>query len=261
MSLRGRRILVTRAEEDAASLKSALVALGAEVIAMPTIQRLPASNPEVLADAARRLPQQDMLAIGSLSALRPLVPHLTSPVETLVGCVGAKTAAGLDDDPDFAGLFVGPRVVPSVYRAEALVDALVARHGGTLSGRRILVPRAPQGRTTLVEGLRAAGAAVEPIITYEIKPAPAPSAAQWAEVQSVDAVLFLSGETLANFVRFFDESQARAILDRTTVAVIGPVAAGKAETLGIRVDVVPAVATQEALVDALQAHLVSLRQT
>ena len=254
MSLAGRRVLITRAEEDQAGLRTALEDLGAQVVSLPTLVRAPTDDPAHLDDVAARLDGFDVVAVGSLAALRPLAERMTVAYRSTVGCVGRRTAEGLDADPMLASLFVGPRVVPAVFRAEALADALVA-HLGDLRGRRILVPRAPEGRPTLVDRLRDAGADVEAVTTYRIQPAPAPSSAHWATAQSVDAALFLSGETLANLLRIVPEAQARAMLARVTVGVIGPVAAERARQLGIRVDVVPDTATQEALVEAMMKRL------
>ena len=127
-----------------------------------------------------------------MSALRPLVDHIAAPCSAVLGCVGQKTADGIDAEPALRRLFVGPRVVPEVFRAEALADALLEHFNG-LKGRRVFVPRASEGRPTLVERLQAAGAIVDEVITYRIRPAQAPDAATWAAAQTVDAALFLSG--------------------------------------------------------------------
>ncbi len=254
MNLAGRRVLITRAEEDQGGLRAALEQLGAQVVSLPTLVRGPTDDPAQLDDVAGRLDGFDAVALGSLSALRPLAERMIAPYRSAVGCVGRRTEDGLNADPVLSSLFVGPRVVPAVFRAEALAEALVAHLGG-LRGRRIIVPRAPEGRMTLIERLRDAGADVEAVTTYRIQPAPTPAPSLWAAAQTVDAALFLSGETLANLLRIVPEVQAREMLARVTVGVIGPVAAERARQLGIRVDVVPATATQEALVEALAVRL------
>ncbi|MEM7678547.1 MAG: uroporphyrinogen-III synthase, partial [Myxococcota bacterium] len=185
---------------------------------------------------------------------------MTAPTRVLIACVGAKTAETIETEPALSERFAGPRIVPPVYRAESLVDTLVEHFGG-LKGKRICVPRAPEGRDVLSERLRAAGAKVDEVVTYRILPAESPSASVWGMAQTVDAALFLSGQTLANLLEIVPEQEARRFLTRAVVGVIGPVAAARARELGIRVDVVPSVATQEALVDAVASALASRAAT
>ena len=255
MSLFGKRVLITRAAADAADLQRRVAEQGATSVALPTLVRAPPDNLDALAAAAAILHRADGVAIGSLSALRPLAQFVEAPCRCVVGCVGEKTADGLDADGDLAAKFRGPRVVPPVFRAESLVEALRSHFGGRLDGRVFVVPRAAEGRPALVDGLTAAGAVVHDVVAYHIRPAPPPAPKAWTQAQRVDVALFLSGETLANLLRIVPEDEARRLLARVVVGVIGPVAKARADALGIRVDVVPAEATQDALIEAVVRHL------
>lgn len=253
MSLHGRRVLVTRAAEDAADLCCAIEARGGVAVCLPTIRREVPDDDSALKAAVEALPQLDGLAIGAVTAVRPLAAYAAEPVHGVVGCVGARTAHRIATDPVLSKWLRGPRVVPAVFRAEALVDALKTHFGGSLAGFRFCVPRAPEGRPALVDSLRAEGATVDDVITYRIRPASPPSADLWQRAQDVDIALFMSGQTLENLIAI--TPNGRAMLDRVVVGVIGPVAEQRAQALGVRVDVMPAVASQSALLDAVEAHL------
>jgi uroporphyrinogen III methyltransferase/synthase len=114
-----------------------------------------------------------------------------------------------------------------------------------------LFPRAPEGREVIVEALSALGARVDAVAVYRIRAAEPADAAKIAELEHADVFTFLSGETLRAFLEVVPEEKARALLAKSKVAVIGPVARARAEALGIRVDFMPETATIEALVEAL----------
>ncbi|MEL7370375.1 MAG: uroporphyrinogen-III synthase [Myxococcota bacterium] len=256
MSWRGRSALITRTASDASNLVDLLKQRGARVVVMPTIVRGPPDDKAQVAKIAATIDTYDAIAVGSAAALRPVAAAMHAPTRVLMACVGAKTAKTLEVDAQLAPQFLGPRLVPPTYRAESLVEALVG-HFGTLVGKRFCVPRAPEGRDVLGAGLRDAGADVDEVVTYRILPAAPPARQVWQQAQSVDAALFLSGQTLANLLVIVPEAEARAFLARTKVGVIGPIAASRADALGIRVDAVAPTATQEALVDAVETVLAS----
>ena len=90
---------------------------------------------------------------------------------------------------------------------------------------------------------------MEAISAYRIVPAPQASEEKIALLQDADVFTFMSGETLACF--FDVVPGGRALLDRKKVAVIGPIAKERAEALNVRVDLMPAEPTAEALVAVL----------
>ncbi len=244
--LAGRRVVVTRAPEDAGALVAALDARGAESVVFPTIARLPPPDPDAVKRAWSGRGGFDRVLCGSAAALEAFA-ELERPDEPIpVACVGDATAREVE--ARFGGRFVVAEVAET-RRAEGLLFAL-EQSFGDLEGRKFLFPRAPEGRLVLVEALEARGAAVEAVLTYRIGCAPPAPPALVASLEGADAFTFLSGQTLACFLDAAGPS-ARLLLERAVVAVIGPVAAERAATLGVRVDVVPAVASADALAEAL----------
>jgi uroporphyrinogen III methyltransferase/synthase len=124
---------------------------------------------------------------------------------------------------------------PEEYKAEALIGALA---GETLTGKKVLIPRAKVAREVLPEKLRELGAKVVVPPAYESVPASEGKEAleQRLLAGEIDCVTFTASSTVENFVRAFGGEEARQLLSRTRVACIGPITAETARGHGLRVD-------------------------
>src|SRR2546421_3797273 len=149
--LRGRRIVVTRAREQAGELVRALEELGAEVVLAPTIRIEPLADLEPLRRALSRLADYRWTVFTSqntvhvvLGCLSPWGLSAHSFAQTCVAAIGPATADALGA----AGVRV--ELVPAGYIAESLVDALATRD--SLGGARVLIPRAATARDALPAG-------------------------------------------------------------------------------------------------------------
>lgn len=251
--LHGRRIVVTRARDQAAELVRTLEALGAVVQAEPVIRIEPLNDVEPLRLALSRLAEYRWLVFTSQNAVQvvcdklPAWGHTPRHFEqTRVAAIGPATARALAE----RGVRVA--LLPEGYIAESLVDALAAQ--GNLRGAKILVPRAETARDALPEGLRALGAQVDVIPVYRTLPALADGTALARDILAgrVDAVTFTSSSTVHHFAQAVGPDAARS--GRFAAAVIGPVTAGTAREYGMRVDIEAADFTADGLVAALVRH-------
>lgn len=157
--------VLTRDPVDAQAYASALAPLGLDVVAMPVTRTEPPADRDAL---ARALDQGDYAAIvvaspravhelaravGSLAGIRTTLPELPD-----VWAVGPATKRALD----IARL---PAQLPAGVRdGVELARHLVASR--SLAGKRVLVPRAEEGRSDIREILRAAGAEVVDVVAY-----------------------------------------------------------------------------------------------
>src|SRR5213593_1346185 len=164
-TLRGRRIVVTRAKDQAADLVRALEALGAEVSAVPVIRIEPLEDVEPLRRAMDRLATYRWIVFTSRNAVEIVCDRLVewgldpaSLGRAAVAAIGPATAAAL------AQRGVAPVLVPSEHVAEAALQAILDR--GDVRGTRVLLPTALDARDVLPEGLRQAGALVDVIPVY-----------------------------------------------------------------------------------------------
>src|SRR6266704_568192 len=170
-SLKGRRIVVTRAREQAGDLVRALETLGAEPIIAPVIRIQPLENLGALRAALTGLSAYRWVVFTSQNAVQVvfdrlvawgLTPRVFS--STAVAAIGTATADALT----VRG--VVPAVIPAEFVAESLAEALIQRSGGALTGARVLIPSAEDAREALAAGLRRHGATVENIAVYRTVP-------------------------------------------------------------------------------------------
>jgi uroporphyrinogen-III synthase len=224
-----RRIVVTRTREQGSTLASALRALGAEVIEVPTIRIEPPASYAPLDAALARLAEFDVLLVTSANTARVLAerrppPWGTQPYTVVIGPATAEALAA-------AGLRVDRQPEPSV--AESVLQAL----GPTARGKRMLLVRAEQARDVLPDGLRAAGATVTVVNAYQtvVDEAAGPVLRELFTVGApkVDAVTFTSSSTVRNFFLLLGDDSARSALGRSAACSIGPVTSATLRQCGV----------------------------
>src|SRR5438094_5274034 len=129
-SLQGRRIVVTRAREQAGDLVRALQEHGAEAVIAPVIRIQPLDNLGALRAALAGLSAYRWVVFTSQNAVRIVFDRLVAwglgPRvfrTTAVAAIGTATAEALAREG------VPPALVPDEFVGEALAQALTARAG------------------------------------------------------------------------------------------------------------------------------------
>ncbi|MFZ4583660.1 MAG: uroporphyrinogen-III C-methyltransferase [Acidimicrobiia bacterium] len=240
----GRRIVVTRAREQASELRTKLEALGAQVLELPTIAIEPI---EFELPQLRDFPWIVFTSANGVDAFfeRGLYARGLDARElgsTRVGAIGTGTEAAL------SRYGVRANLVPPRFVAESLVEAFPEGAG------RVLIARAQVARDVLPDGLAAKGWNVEVLDVYRtVVAAPDPGAVDQVRAGDVDAVTFTSSSTVQNFHAVVGALPA----DGPTVASIGPITSDTARSLGYRVDVEADPHTIDGLVQAVLDRLAS----
>ncbi len=258
--LAGRRILITRAREQAGTLRTLLEADGAEVLEFPTIRVEPPDEFGPLDHAIAELDRYGWVVFTSRNAVRAVCDRLRQ-VGQGPSALGRAKLAAIGPGTAEALREVGLRVdlAPGEYVAEALLDAF---QGVELGGVAVLLPRAASARGVLPEGLRAQGAAVDVVAAYRtvVERDHAPEVRRRLETERVDAVTFTSSSTVAHFVELLAGDVER-VVGAALIACIGPVTAATARALGLRVAVVATDYTIPGLVAALRDALTGAART
>jgi uroporphyrinogen III methyltransferase / synthase len=255
----GKRVLVTRPRYQSAELVERLEAMGAEAIEAPMIRIEPPDNFEALDAACARADTFDWIVFSSTNAVDAFLGRLLlSPFDLralghakLCG-VGSATAERLARH----GLKLD--VMPSEYRAEALVHAL--SQTGDLAGKKILLPHADVGREVIADELRKHGAQVVEVVAYRTVPTDPeregqPDVYRMLLEGRIDVVTFTSPSAVRNMVSVLGAEPAVDLLRKTIVAAIGPVTAEAATRSGIETSVVPDKYTVPALVNAIVRYV------
>jgi uroporphyrinogen III methyltransferase/synthase len=255
----GRRIVVTRAREQASGFLAGLSELGAECIQFPTIQVVPPPSWSGLDRAVRHLENYQWILFTSVNGVRFFFERMAVYGEDarelkgiLVGAIGPKTAEAL------RGKGIEPDLVPDEYRAEAIVEAMKVRG---VKGKRVLLPRATKARAVLPLELVNMGALVDEIPAYQtVKPdEDRGRVREMLEKGAIDMVTFTSSSTVTNFKEMFKEygEALKGWMDRVAVACIGPITAKTAEDYGFSVSLVPEAYTIDALTESIVAYFTS----
>jgi len=244
LPLFGQRIVVTRAREQADALSAKLRALGADVMEMPTIEIVPASDYAPLDRAIAELPRYDWLIFTSVNGVRLFLERLDGSLQDLralrarIGAIGDATKQAVE------ALHLKVDLMGEEYVAESLVQALAKLD---LAGKRVLLPRAAVARDLLPRALRERGACVDVVEAYRTV-IPESAARQAEQVfggsRKPDWITFTSSSTVQNFV----QAAGVKALEGVKVASIGPVTTATAKKLGVMVTVEASPFTTDGLV-------------
>ncbi|MDZ4838075.1 MAG: uroporphyrinogen-III synthase [Candidatus Melainabacteria bacterium] len=269
MHLKGKVILVTRAETQAQHLVTQLGKQGAEPIVIPVIEFGEPSSFDELDTAIGALEKFDWIVFASSNAASAVHKRLTqagkhwtdrpNPKVAAIGSATSKTLSDLGIDVDFQ---------PGSFVAERFVAEFSATHA--LPKKRILWPRTLGGRLVIADQLTSIGADVTAVEAYSTKlPQDAgeigEKIAQLILAKKIDVITLASSQSAKNFFQLLQSGLAKILdhagpdldaatkehTDRLVLAVIGPVTAATTRKLFGRVDVEARVFTADGLVSEL----------
>jgi uroporphyrinogen III methyltransferase/synthase len=233
--LLGRRIVVTRAREQASDLVTQLSDLGAECLEYPTIKIVPTDDVAPLDNAIDNLSAYDWIVFTSVNGVKYFFDRLFETGKDVralndlrTAAIGPATAArmfqfGLKSD-----------IIPKNYRAESVVEAFGKEK---LAGKKILLPRAAEARPVLPVELRNMGAEVDEVTVYHTERVKdnTDKLMEQLEEKSIDLITFTSSSTVKNFKSLLPPDKFTQLIDGTTVASIGPITTDTASELGFKV--------------------------
>lgn len=234
----GKRIVVTRAREQASELSRLLREAGAEPIEVPLIriEQVPPAENLIL-----RLQSADWIVFTSANGLPCLLNQLNAlgtDIRALgkakLAAIGPATAACLQERNlrvDF---------MPSKFVAES-----VAEEFPDPTGKRILIARAQTAREALPSLLRKRGAEVDEVAVYRT----VMENSELPDLSNVDAITFTSSSTVQNFRERYPHKIVGPV-----IACIGPITAQTAREAGLQVHIQPKQYTIPALVEALKEY-------
>jgi len=248
----GRRVLVTRAQEQACELSQLLVEQGAEPVECPTIQIVPPASWAEMDKAVAELRQYQWLVFTSVNGVKPFMERLhyrKLDGRALAGlricCIGPRTAEAL------AAYGLSADLVPAQYQAEGVIEAMRA---SGVKQQRVLIPRAEVAREILPEQLRGLGAEVHVVTAYRtVRPKVETERLKTLlKERRLHVLTFASSSTVRNFTGLFNSrEELRQALAGTVVACIGPITAKTADEEGLAVTVTAVDNTIPSLVDAI----------
>lgn len=248
--LTGRKILITRARDQAAIFSSSLRDLGAEVIELPTIEIVPPTSWKGLDRAIDQIASYDWLIFTSANGVTFFWQRWMEknkdrlPPSLKICAIGPATAYQLMEK----GIEV--HYTPKEFVAEAILKGF---EKSAIKGKRILLARAKEARDVLPEGLRKMGARVDVVETYRtVKPRGGSKRLKELLANGkIDAITFTSSSTVNHFVELLKKEDLRELLKNCAIGCIGPITARTAKNWKMRVQIQPKEYTIPALTQAI----------
>ncbi len=249
--LSGKRILVTRARQQAGALSRLLSERGAQPVELPVIDIRRVPDTIELDQAISNLAQYQWVVFTSINGVEAFSERLrslkldTRALHSLkVAAIGPATAEALEQKgihPDFC---------PTVFTAEGIVIGLSSLN---IAGQRFLLPRTDIADKELAEGIERLGGSIHEVTVYQTIPGASPS--QVKEVLSdgkIDVITFASSSTVTNLLTALKNEEIT--LNGVKIACIGPKTADTAAKAGLNVDIVAAEHTIPGLVAAIEDY-------
>jgi uroporphyrinogen III methyltransferase / synthase len=251
-ALAGKRIVVTRAAEQAGELVHRLSESGARVLSVPMVRFLEPEDPSDLDRALADLGRFDWLIFTSANAVRFFTDRCRIrgcgplPSDLRIAAVGPATLRALEAE----GLDV------SLMPRQSSGAALAAEFAGSSSGKRLLVPQSDRAADELPSALRRAGAMVTAVVAYRTAGPETLDAAALAALREgeADAVTFFSPSAFHQFMRVLGDEAVCRMCAHTAFAAVGPTTAAAIREAGVPVAVEAEEATAASLVAGLARY-------
>lgn len=252
----GKRLLIARAPEQAATTAQLVRQRGAEPVCIPLISIEDPEDGAAVDSAVSQLSTYDWVLLTSANGAERLLRALERRGldarafgSAKIGVIGPKTAEPL------TRFGLRPDLVAKDHLAEGLLRDLRSQ----APMRRVLVFRAAEAREVLPEELRARGVEVDVVAAYRTRRLGEPQSAalrQSVATGALDAVLVTSSSMALALVEALGP-EARNLLADLVVASIGPITGKTLVQLGVEPDVTASAYTIPGLLDALESHIVT----
>ena len=239
----GKRVVVTRARDQASELRRLLEEAGAQVVEFPLIEIAPPESFESLDEVIEDLADYQWVVFTSTNGVRSFFDRLRFHGEdaralhdVMIAVVGESTAEEL------RARGVEPDLVPAKFQSTALLPLLEQDQRGI----RTAIVRAAEGRDELIDELRRRGGEVDLAVAYRTRPV----AADVERLDKIDIITFTSASTVENFLAAAGQ-HGPEILKKARVASIGPMTSDALRKHGREPDVEASSASIESLRDAI----------
>ena len=246
--LAGKRVLITRAKEQAGALSELLEAHGAIPVSYPLLRFGPPEDRDPLDSALRHVSEFDWIFFTSQNAAHATAVRASE--------LGVPMQSG-----NYRVAVVGPTTRQAAIEAGFCVEFVASRPigialaedlGEGLRGKRVLLPRSDRANDDLVTALNGRGAQVTDVVAYRTLAGDNVDPETLRKVSSsCDAILFFNPAAVHVFAEACGPEFVGSLGNSCWIAGSGPVTAEAMRAVGLKnfvVSINPAVA---AVVDLL----------
>jgi len=243
--IRGKKILITRAEGNDNSFENAVNSFGASACFIPVIEIKPINDSSLLDEKLSLINDYDGIFFTSSNAVKYFFERLSSSGKKFSGkifTVGSKTKASVES--------FGYKVyfAPQVFSSEELADSIDKNE---IKGGKYLFPCGNLSSNVLKEKLGLIASIDEVIIYQTVLPETAGEMVREIknklEKGEIDCISFFSPSSVENFLKIFPGFKQNNI----RIAVIGGTTLKSVKDSGLKADIIPEKSTAESLANAI----------
>jgi uroporphyrinogen-III synthase len=251
--LDGKKIVLTRAVEQARELKARLEKMGAVVLLFPAVNFSEPTDTTELDRSINSLNEFDWIVFTSANAVRffagrsrKLGVEPSHDVRFRCAAVGPATASA-----------VAAEGFPVDHVAQEFIGAALARElSNVIGGMKVLLPRSERARPDLPVALRSVGARVTEIVAYHTGGVGSidPEVIRAIREADVDVISFFSPSAIENMRAELGEEVLSRLGAKAKMAAVGPTTAAALRGVGLTVAIQAPLATAESMAVAIATY-------
>ncbi len=253
--LAGKRILVTRARQQAGKLAERIEELGGEVLEFPVIKIAEPLDFAAFDQALQNLDEFGWLVFTSVNGVTAFFNRMRARRIDIRGLSGRKLAAvGAATEEELNRLRLNADYVPDRYTTGDLLAGLVKK---VAPGEKVLLARTDIAGRELADGLAENKIDLVDLVVYRTVTEEAPRKEILHQITAgrVDFMTFTSSATVTHFIAAVGPENMGALARIKTVC-IGPITARTASDAGLTV----AATADEYTIDGLVAKLTEMAE-
>lgn len=251
--LYGKRIIITRAQDQASKFAAKIEELGGIAIEVPTIKLIEPDDTSIIDEAISKIKSKyfDWIMFTSANAVNALAHRLEQSglkmdvlQDTKIAVIGKSTALSVkayDLEPGF---------IPKSFVAESAVDGFLKI---AAPSENVLIPRAQVARNIIPDKLKEHGFDVHIAPVYKNVAVDSIDGHILNELVSkgVDYITFTSSSTATNFFKLVEKHDIKNFIGRAKIASIGPITTKTIKDQGYEVSLEAKEFTTDGLVEVI----------
>ena len=233
----GKRILITRPEEQACELSNLLTIKGAEVIELPLIKITRPYTWKFVDEAIKNLESYDWIVFTSANGVRYFFQRFFRIAGDIRNFGKIKICAiGSATEKIIRDFHLNVDVKPKKFTSQSLIEEFSKKK--RLKNKRFLLPRANIAGEFLSDELKKLGALVDDLVVYRtiLEKEYKSEYIKMLKDNRIDLVTFTSSSTVMGFIRMAGKYKILNILPELKVVSIGPETTKTAREYGFNIE-------------------------
>jgi len=219
----GKKVMITRPEEQASEIVELLSNIGAEVIEFPLIKIMPPYTWKYIDETIKKLKIYDWIIFTSVNGVKYFFQRFFKYFRDIREFEKVKICAiGETTEKMIKDYYLDVDLIPGKYTSESLVEVFSKMR--SLKNKRFLLPRANIANEYLSNELRKFGAIVDEISVYRTLTVREYNNGyvKMLKKGDIDIITFTSSPTVKSFISMAKKNNMLNILSSLEVVSIGP---------------------------------------